>query len=95
MTLKINDPREIVNFSAGPAMLPYECLKEVQENLLDFKDTCCSILEISHRSKEYMELNSETQDLFREVLNIPENYKILFAHGGASTQFANIAANFQ
>ena len=93
MIHKINDPREVVNFSAWPAMLPYECLKELQENLLNFKDTCCSILEISHRSKEYMELNTETQELFREVLGIPKNYKILFAHGWASTQFANIASN--
>jgi len=95
MPTDIYDPREVVNFSAWPAMLPYECLKELQENLLNFKNTFCSILEVSHRSKEYMELNTETQDLFREVLNIPGNYRILFAHGGASTQFANIAANFQ
>lgn len=89
------DPREVVNFSAWPALLPYECMKELQEDIFNFRNSGCSILEISHRSKQYMDLNYETKDLFREVLGIPQDYKILFAHGGASTQFANIAANFR
>jgi phosphoserine aminotransferase len=94
MTPKINDPREVVNFAAGPATLPYDVLEEVQENLLDFNDTLISVTETSHRSKDFLKLVEETQDLLREILDIPEDYKILFAHGGASMQFANIAANF-
>jgi phosphoserine aminotransferase len=91
----IHDPREIVNFSAGPALLPYDVLQEIHTDFFDFQNTGCSILEISHRSSLYMDMNTKTQNLLRELLDIPKNYKILFAHGGASTQFANIPLNFQ
>jgi len=69
-------------------------LQQAQEQFVDYKGIGMSIMEISHRSKEYEQVNDETQQLFRELLNIPANYKILFLQGGASSQFAMIPMNF-
>ncbi|MDF2961233.1 MAG: transporter [Paenibacillus sp.] len=85
---------EIYNFYAGPAVLPLEVLQQAQAELLDYKGIGMSIMEISHRSKEYEEINSDTQDLFRELLQLPDDYKVLFLQGGASTQFSMIPMNF-
>jgi phosphoserine aminotransferase len=82
------------NFNAGPAALPLEVLQQAQEQFVDYNGIGMSIMEISHRSKEYEQINDETQQLFRELLNIPNNYKILFLQGGASTQFGMIPMNF-
>lgn len=82
------------NFNAGPAALPLEVLQQAQEQFVDYKGIGMSIMEISHRSKEYEQVNDETQQLFRELLNIPANYKILFLQGGASSQFGMIPMNF-
>ncbi len=82
------------NFNAGPAALPLEVLKQAQEELVDYRGIGMSLMEVSHRSKEYEQINEETQQLFRELLNIPSNYKILFLQGGANTQFAMIPMNF-
>jgi phosphoserine aminotransferase len=81
------------NFNAGPAALPLEVLQQAQEELVDFRGIGMSIMEISHRSKEYEQVNAETQELFRELLNIPDGYKVLFLQGGASTQFAMVPLN--
>lgn len=83
----------VYNFSAGPSILPEEVLKEVQRDMLNYAGTGMSITEMSHRSKPYMAVNEEAQALLRELLNIPDNYYVLFVQGGASTQFACIPLN--
>ncbi|WNQ10182.1 3-phosphoserine/phosphohydroxythreonine transaminase [Paenibacillus aurantius] len=82
------------NFNAGPAALPLEVLQQAQEQFVDYKGIGMSIMEISHRSKEYEQVNDETQQLMAELLGLPEGYKVLFLQGGASTQFAMIPMNF-
>lgn len=84
----------VKNFNAGPAALPREVLAEVQEHFLDFQGMGMSILEISHRSKEYEHVHFETQQLMKELLQIPPGYEVLFLQGGASTQFAMVPMNF-
>ncbi len=81
------------NFNAGPAALPLEVLQQAQSELVDYEGIGMSIMEVSHRSKEYDAVHAETQDLFKELLNIPDGYKVLFLQGGASTQFAMIPMN--
>jgi len=83
----------VFNFSAGPSILPEEVLKEVQRDMLNYADTGMSITEMSHRSKPFMAVNEEAQALLRELMNIPDNYYVLFVQGGASTQFASIPLN--
>lgn len=83
----------IFNFNAGPATLPLAVLEEAQNELLNFKGIGMSVMEISHRSKEYQAINSETEALVKELLNVPENYRVLFLQGGASTQFASVPLN--
>jgi len=82
------------NFNAGPAALPLEVLKQAQEELIDYRGIGMSIMEISHRSKEYEEVNGETQQLFKELLHLPDGYKVLFIQGGASLQFSMVPMNF-
>ncbi len=81
------------NFSAGPAVLPVSVLKKAQEDLLCLPGCGASILEISHRSKQFGEILAQTKANVRELLNVPENYKIMFLQGGALTQFAMIPMN--
>ncbi|WP_102347452.1 3-phosphoserine/phosphohydroxythreonine transaminase [Bacillus sp. Marseille-P3661] len=82
------------NFNAGPSALPFEVLQKAQAELLDFKGSGMSVMELSHRSKEYDAVHEEAQSLLRELLNIPENYDVLFLQGGASLQFSMIPMNF-
>jgi phosphoserine aminotransferase len=82
------------NFNAGPAALPLDVLKKAQEELVEYRGIGMSIMEISHRSKEYEALNDETQSLMKELLGIPEGYTVMFLQGGASSQFAMIPMNF-
>ncbi|WP_248930309.1 3-phosphoserine/phosphohydroxythreonine transaminase [Paenibacillus hamazuiensis] len=82
------------NFNAGPAALPLEVLQRAQEEFVDYKGIGMSIMEISHRSGEYEQVNDETQSLLKELMGIPDGYKVLFLQGGASTQFAMIPMNF-
>ena len=84
----------VYNFSAGPAVLPEEVLKEAAEEMLDYKGSGQSVMEMSHRSKEYDAIIKEAEADFRELLGLPDNYKVLFLQGGASTQFAMIPMNF-
>jgi phosphoserine aminotransferase len=81
------------NFNAGPAALPLEVLQQAQEQFVDYKGIGMSIMEISHRSKEYEQVNDETQQLMSELLGLPSGYKVLFLQGGASTQFTMIPMN--
>ncbi|MCR5517217.1 MAG: 3-phosphoserine/phosphohydroxythreonine transaminase [Lachnospiraceae bacterium] len=83
----------VYNFSAGPAVLPEEVLKEAAAEMLDYNGTGMSVMEMSHRSKAYQEIIDEAEKDIRELLNIPDNYKVLFLQGGASQQFAMIPMN--
>lgn len=83
----------IFNFSAGPSALPTEVLEKVQAELLNFKGTGMSVMEMSHRSAEYLEVIDKARDGVRKHLNVPDNYEILFLQGGASLQFSMIPMN--
>ncbi len=83
----------VFNFSAGPAVLPESVLKEAAEEMLDYKGTGMSVMEMSHRSKAYDEIIKTAEADLRELMNIPDNYKVLFLQGGASQQFAMIPMN--
>ena len=82
------------NFNAGPSAMPLEVLQEDQAEFLDFQGTGMSVIEISHRSAEYAALHQETKALLKELMDIPDDYHILFCQGGGSTQFLMVAANF-
>ncbi len=81
------------NFYAGPSILPQYTIDKTIEGIQNFADTGLSVLEISHRSKEFVAVMEEAQQLFKELLNIPDEYSVLFLQGGASTQFAMIPFN--
>ena len=83
----------VYNFSAGPAVLPEEVLKEAAEEMLDYKGTGMSVMEMSHRSKAFEQIITEAENDLRQLMNIPSNYKVLFLQGGASQQFAMIPMN--
>ncbi len=83
----------VYNFSAGPAVLPEEVLKEAAAEMLDYKGTGMSVMEMSHRSKAYEEIIQTAEQDLRDLMNIPDNYKVLFLQGGASQQFAMIPMN--
>lgn len=83
----------VYNFSAGPAVLPEEVLKEAAEEMMDYKGTGMSVMEMSHRSKAFEEIIQSAEADLRELMNIPDNYKVLFLQGGASQQFAMIPMN--
>ncbi len=81
------------NFSAGPAALPEEVLRQAQEELLDWHGAGCSVMEMSHRGKEFMSILAEAEADLRELLDVPAQYKVLFLQGGATQQFAQIPMN--
>ena len=83
----------VYNFSAGPAVLPEEVLKEAAAEMLDYNGTGMSVMEMSHRSAAYQAIIDEAEADLRELMNIPDNYKVLFLQGGASLQFAMIPMN--
>ena len=83
----------VYNFSAGPAVLPEEVLKEAASEMLDYKGTGMSVMEMSHRSKAFEEIIQTAEQDLRDLMNIPDNYKVLFLQGGASQQFAMIPMN--
>jgi len=83
----------IFNFSPGPATLPYEVLQKAGKDIVNFQETGIGLIEISHRSKEFMAVADETESNLKELLKIPDNYKVLFLQGGASSQFFMIPMN--
>ena len=83
----------VYNFSAGPAVLPEEVLKEAAQEMLDYKGTGMSVMEMSHRSKAYDTIIKEAEADLRDLLSVPDNYKVLFLPGGASQQFAMVPMN--
>jgi phosphoserine aminotransferase len=86
-------PDRIYNFSAGPATLPHEVLVQAAKDIVNFNDKGMGLIEMSHRSKEFIEVVDECESLLRELMSIPDNYKVLFLQGGASTQFAMVPMN--
>lgn len=83
----------VYNFSAGPAVLPEEVLREAADEMMDYRGCGMSVMEMSHRSKVYDTIIKEAEADLREIMNIPDNYKVLFLQGGASQQFAAIPMN--
>lgn len=83
----------VYNFSAGPSMLPEEVLKRAAKEMLCYENSGMSVMEMSHRSPVYENIIGEAERLLREVMEIPENYKVLFLQGGASMQFAAVPLN--
>ena len=83
----------VYNFSAGPAVLPEEVLNEAAAEMLDYRGTGMSVMEMSHRSKSYETIIEDAESDLRDLLHIPENYKVLFLQGGGSTQFAMVPMN--
>ncbi|MBP9997087.1 MAG: 3-phosphoserine/phosphohydroxythreonine transaminase [Lachnospiraceae bacterium] len=83
----------VYNFSAGPAVLPEEVLKEAAEEMMDYKGSGMSVMEMSHRSKVYDNIIKEAEQDLRDLMNIPDNYKVLFLQGGASQFFAEVPMN--
>ena len=86
--------KRVYNFSAGPAVLPEEVLKEAQAEMLDYRGTGMSVMEMSHRSKAYQTIIDEAEADLRTLLSIPENYKVMFMQGGAHLQFSMVPMNF-
>ncbi|MDO9629720.1 MAG: 3-phosphoserine/phosphohydroxythreonine transaminase [Acholeplasmataceae bacterium] len=85
--------KRVYNFSAGPAILPEEVLKEAAAEMLDYQDSGMSVMEMSHRSKTYQQIIDDAESDLRKLLNIPANYKVLFLQGGATLQFSMIPMN--
>ena len=85
--------RKVFNFSAGPAMLPEEVLLQAQSEMLDWRGTGMSIMELGHRGHEFKEVAEQAEADLRELMSIPDNYHVFFLAGGASTQFSIIPIN--
>ena len=85
--------KRVYNFYAGPATLPLPVLEKAQKDLLNFDDTGMSLMEISHRSKEYAKMHTEASSLVRKLMRIPDDYKIMWLQGGASSQFYMVPVN--
>jgi len=84
---------QVFNFSAGPAIIPVEVLRRAEQELRNWRGLGMSVMEISHRSKEFIEMAKESEQDLRDLLNIPTNYQVLFSHGGARAQFAAVPLN--
>ena len=83
----------VYNFSAGPATMPVEVLEEIRDEMLNYKGSGMCVMEMSHRSKVYQQIIDEAEADLRTLMNIPDNYKVLFIQGGATLQFAAIPLN--
>ena len=85
--------KRVYNFSAGPSILPESVLRRAADEMLDYQGSGQSVMEMSHRSKVYEGIINSAESLLREVMGIPDNYKVLFLQGGASSQFAMVPMN--
>ena len=83
----------VINFSAGPAVLPLEVLEQAREELIDWRGSGMSVMEVSHRSKAFIACAAEAEADLRTLLAVPKNYKVLFLQGGATGMFAAIPMN--
>ena len=84
---------KVHNYSAGPCILPEEVFQEAAESVLNFNNKNLSLIEMSHRSADFVEVMDEARELVKEILNVPENYEVLFLQGGASLGFLMTAYN--
>ncbi len=84
---------QVYNFSAGPAMLPVQVMKQMKEELLEYGNAKASVMEISHRGTDFMAMAEKSERDLRDLMNIPDNYKVLFLQGGASSQFSMVPIN--
>ncbi|MFT5755607.1 MAG: phosphoserine aminotransferase [Alteromonadaceae bacterium] len=89
----VNYMSEVFNFCAGPAMLPKEVMKKAQAEFINWQGTGCSIMELSHRSKEFMAVAAKAEADLRDLMSIPDNYSVLFCHGGGRGQFSAVPLN--
>ncbi len=89
----MEETKRVYNFSAGPGMLPLPVLEEAKRQLTAYGDSGMSVMEMSHRGSWFMEIAKNAEDTFRRVMRVPDNYKVLFLQGGASTQFAAVPLN--
>ena len=87
-------PDRIYNFSPGPATLPYPVLTQAAKDIVNFNDKGIGLIELSHRSKEFIAVTDDAEQRIRQLLQVPDNYRVLFLQGGASTQFAMVPMNF-
>jgi len=83
----------VYNFSAGPAVMPEEVLEEAAAEMMDYQGTGMSVMEMSHRSSMYQKIIDEAEQDLRDLMNIPDNYKVLFIQGGGHVQFAMVPMN--
>ena len=81
------------NFSAGPAMMPEEVLEEIAAEVMNYRGSGMSVMEMSHRSKVFQQIRDEAEADLRKLMGIPENYKVLFVQGGGTVQFAMVPMN--
>jgi len=93
MSLNKHPNRKVVNFSAGPSALPHEVLEIAQREMLNYDDTHTSVMELSHRSATFSKIIHRAETSVRELLNVPDNYKILFLQGGGNGQFSSVPMN--
>jgi phosphoserine aminotransferase len=84
---------QVYNFSAGPSMLPEQVMRKMQSELLDYRNMKVSVMEVSHRGQDFMELSQKAEQDLRDLMGIPDNYKVLFLQGGASAQFSMVPIN--
>ena len=90
---EVENMARVYNFSAGPSCLPEDVLKECAAEMLDYQGSGQSVMEMSHRSKNYEPIIQDAEAMVRKLMNVPDNYKVLFVQGGGSTQFAMVAQN--
>ena len=83
----------VYNFSAGPSMMPVEVLETVQKDMLNHQGSGMGVMEMSHRSKEYIAIAAEAEKNLRDILSVPDDYKVVFTQGGATLQFSAIPLN--
>ena len=89
----MSDYNRVYNFSAGPSMLPVEVLEKVQKDMLNYGGSGQSVMEMSHRSKDFKKIIEDAEADLRELMNIPDNYKVMFLQGGGTLQFAMVPLN--
>ena len=82
--------KEVFNFSAGPAMLPKEVMLKAQAEFTNWRDLGCSVMEVSHRGKDFIEIAAKAEQDLRDLLSVPSNYHVLFTHGGGRGQIATL-----
>ena len=85
--------KRVYNFSAGPSMLPVAVLEKAAKQMLNYEGSGMSVMEMSHRSSSYLDIFEKTKGLLKKVMNVPENYKIVFIQGGATQQFSMVPLN--